>query len=211
MRKIHTLNTTDSSGIGALAVEKASTGTRGSSPFQQVEEAARGFASPGRLGQRLFTGTRNVARKLGEGGSCRGGKGADDEARPCRSFREDVRGDRPQSASYPISGDSIPDGLRHRETGEPLLKAMRGYVHDNGTSATLGALPHHRSELRSRAEPIGRRQHLRGKVCATLTATRGENAAAGASAHAQTETVGLGTPTVVRLEGPLAHVGTPHN
>ncbi len=48
-----------------------------------------------------------------------------------------------------------------------------------------------------------------GDLRAALAAARGEDGAAGAGAHAQTETVHLGAATVVRLEGALAHGGTP--
>ncbi len=36
-------------------------------------------------------------------------------------------------------------------------------------------------------------------------ATRGQDGATGAGAHAEAEAMGLGPPTVVRLEGALAH------
>jgi hypothetical protein len=48
---------------------------------------------------------------------------------------------------------------------------------------------------------------LSRKLGAPLAATSREDGATGASAHPQTETVDLGTPTVVRLEGSLAHGG----
>ena len=57
--------------------------------------------------------------------------------------------------------------------------------------------------LRTGAEYRG----LGAELGAPLAATSREDGAAGASAHPQTETVDLGTPTVVRLEGSLAHGG----
>jgi len=46
---------------------------------------------------------------------------------------------------------------------------------------------------------------LRRELAAALPATGLQDGATGAGTHAQPETVGLGPPAVVRLEGPLAH------
>ena len=46
---------------------------------------------------------------------------------------------------------------------------------------------------------------LRGQLDAALVPTRGKNAAAGAGAHAQPESVNLGTTTVVWLERTFTH------
>jgi hypothetical protein len=48
-------------------------------------------------------------------------------------------------------------------------------------------------------------EKLRGELSATLAATRSEDGATGAGAHAQTETVHLRATTVVRLKSSLAH------
>ena len=50
---------------------------------------------------------------------------------------------------------------------------------------------------------------LGAELLAALGAAGSQNRAAGAGAHASTETVGLGTTTVVRLESALAHCKTP--
>src|SRR3954468_10340287 len=46
---------------------------------------------------------------------------------------------------------------------------------------------------------------LRRQLGASLTTAGAQDGAAGAGAHPQTETVDLGAPAVVRLEGSLAH------
>jgi len=48
-----------------------------------------------------------------------------------------------------------------------------------------------------------------GELGAALAAARGEDRAAGTGAHPQAEAVGLRAAPVVRLEGPLAHEGSP--
>lgn len=65
-------------------------------------------------------------------------------------------------------------------------------------------------------QPVVRRQHdvmtctrSGGQAGATLAAAGRQDGAAGTGTHTQAETVGLGTTTVVRLEGALAHSGAP--
>jgi len=48
---------------------------------------------------------------------------------------------------------------------------------------------------------------LRGQFGATLATTCTKDGTAGAGAHTEPESVHLGTTTVVRLEGSLAHSG----
>src|SRR5450759_3178603 len=59
--------------------------------------------------------------------------------------------------------------------------------------------------LRRRSRAGRTRRASGGQFGATLDATSSKDGAAGASAHAQAEAVGLGPSTVVRLEGALAH------
>jgi len=85
---------------------------------------------------------------------------------------------------------------------------MRGrHHHSTSTSNDRAIVAGQNDTIRLGEHDSGSLQQLCGELGAPLAATRTEDGAAGARAHAKTEAVHLGPTTVVRLEGSLAHSG----
>ena len=114
----------------------------------------------------------------------------------------------------PVACHRVPDGFAHDEpetrTAHADIRGVHVGVYDHGAAALPGTLAHHRREISGTVEPVRPGKHApprpgsgrqRGAALAT---TGADDATAGARAHPETETVHLGTTTVVRLESPLA-------
>ena len=85
--------------------------------------------------------------------------------------------------------------------------------HEQRTAGSTGAaIPQNGAVLPGVTQTVRRWQHGRcrrgsgGELAAALGAAVGQDGAAGAGTHTQTEAVRLGAATVVGLEGALAHV-----
>ena len=82
-------------------------------------------------------------------------------------------------------------------------------MHDEPTSGRPGATPSPDSgaKVPALSQTLGGGKHRTsgGEASAALGAAAGEDGTTGAGAHPEPKTVGLGPPTVVRLEGALAH------
>ena len=119
-----------------------------------------------------------------------------------------------QPALHTVAGDSRADGLAHHEsdTDRRFLR-WHPQVGDKGACAGSATMSRCTPEVLTRREPVlpgqqGRADSLVGSdgdLLAALAATRGQDGATGAGAHAEAETVLLVTATVVRLVGALAH------
>lgn len=129
----------------------------------------------------------------------------------------------PKPACDAVADHRVSDRLAHDKTdprrhGVPLrtrvgfgsrLHPLRhGMHHEAGTSSTA-TFPGHPLEVRAAGQPSGRREHggleSGRQLFAALPTTGRDDRAARAGPHTQTEAVGLGPTTVVRLEGALAH------
>lgn len=122
----------------------------------------------------------------------------------------------PKPPAHAVAFHRIADGLAHDQTparagGAFDDSGVRKSVDDHGRPTLTHPRTHDGPKLGRPMQPIpgrkhdaARRRRLSRQLGTALTATTGDNAAAGASAHAKTETVRLGTATVIRLESPLA-------
>jgi hypothetical protein len=134
-----------------------------------------------------------------------------------------------ESALDPVADDSRPDRFAHDETDlrGTVVTAIEK-VHDQQGAAAAYAGAQRSPEVIGSPEPMDSGEHERlteAGVCrsgrrrcqatsgsepvATLAAAAGQDGAAGARAHAQSEAVRLAALTVVRLEGALAHGSDP--
>jgi hypothetical protein len=113
---------------------------------------------------------------------------------------------------YDTAADRLPDDQTHPWRG--VLGKIRLEVNHERPAPGARTSPDDRREFVRPPHPKSLRQHgmpdrLRRQFLATLTAAGGDDRPAGAGAHPQAEAVRFGTPTVVRLEGPLAHGKAP--
>jgi hypothetical protein len=101
-------------------------------------------------------------------------------------------------------GDDETESRRRGGNSEHVIAAkdvQHGVPCWNATAAAHGGA----EVIRPRNPVRPGQQRLSGEFGATLATTSRQDGATGAGAHAQPESVHLGTTTVVRLEGSLAH------
>ena len=111
---------------------------------------------------------------------------------------------RPCSPSSPSSACTVSDGREDRrprrttsvKSAGRCRRCSRGSM---SSSRSVAAPPEPGRPRRTSLVELGR------QLVAALATAAGQDGAAGAGAHAQSEAVGLGTTAVVRLEGALAH------
>jgi hypothetical protein len=117
----------------------------------------------------------------------------------------------PKLAADPVACDRRAYRPAHDETGPGGMRVgLCEHVDDQGGGAGTPTGTDRPGEVLVSTDPPLDRKHgvdpaLRGELGATFTATRGDDRAACAGAHAQPEAVRLRSPTVVRLERALAH------
>ena len=111
-----------------------------------------------------------------------------------------------------VAADRSADRLGHDEAEargsdrRTIRRVVPQHVQDRVSRGDPTTPAHGGAEVIRPGDPVRPgEQRLRGEFGATLATTSREDGAAGAGAHAQPETVHLGTTTVVRLEGSLAH------
>ena len=151
---------------------------------------------------------------------------ADHDLRLRRQVCHELPDEMPQSSPDPVANHRSPDrpaddeadqrtgargGLDTR-LGTALPSVMATQMHDQGSTAGPPPRPHGAAEGGAVAQPVVGGEHwteVRARsdreALAALAATRGDDGAAGAGAHPQSEPVHLVATTVVRLVRALAH------
>jgi hypothetical protein len=132
----------------------------------------------------------------------------DNEPRSGGASKHDVVPDRPKPPSDQVAGDRISDGLRHNEPDPGRIGRARARdVEERVRGTHTATFADGSAEVVRGYYPVDALEHegLGGEFGATLATTCRQDRAAGASAHAKTETVDLCATTIVRLEGSLAH------
>lgn len=133
----------------------------------------------------------------------------DHDVPACAEVHKQVVADRAEPAANAIALDGVTDGLRDDDAEPRRLVILAIPEVDNSVGCRHAeSLAHGRSKVIGPSDTILPGEHrevLRGKFGATLATASAKDGAAGAGAHAQTESVHLGAAAVVRLKSSLAH------
>ena len=149
--------------------------------------------------------------QISPGSVGRSRQGADNNVSPCCMGRQNVVSYRSETTTHEVAGHRIPYRFSDDKTKACGLTRTPGVqVDDRVGSAHTSSLPYRSAEVIRPDHPVRPGEHrvvLRGELGAALAAASGQNGAAGAGTHAETEAVHLGAAAVVRLESSLAHSG----